>query len=517
MKIDNRESRNRLSNRGGKQGTSLAWVSCTLAFVLSTGMVWADFSYGTCLYDKPVPSKEGCTLNLGGVCKNRKAYTYTVSGEEVPRPLMRYEFNLTNMPSWCERAVLTVNGTSQTVTTAPQAPIVMAGTHDQTDTLGLTLTIKPNAEGTYRFFETSISASFETGSGWAGWRKIANYGVTQQRNGEAEIVYDYIQNTIMTRDDGSAVTNKRSVIIQKYNGTSETFTVPTEIGGDYVLALDEGAFKGNPHLKSVIVPPSVNVIGNSAFADCTNLVSAIIEGEVFGFSGKTLRIKNVQTSSLLYLITLREVKGVPSSLFAGCTRLQKAVFAPGQSRVGSSAFSGCTSLETLTIPRTLSYIGTGAFAKCSALKVVELSGKPPSNLIKAGFPEGVKMRYNGVWADTWLARYPGFSERFGTDFTTALTAQTGKRDGAGNPLSVWQDLVAGTDPTDETSAFTASISVDAVTGRPVIGWTPELPAAETALRTYRKFGKVHLSDPSWTEFFDNEEDFNFFKVVVDMK
>ena len=231
----------------------------------------------------------------------------------------------------------------------------------------------------------------------------------------------------------------------------------------------------------------------------------------------TLRIKNVQTSSLLYLITLREVKGVPSSLFAGCTRLQKAVFAPGQSRVGSSAFSGCTSLETLTIPRTLSYIGTGAFAKCSALKVVELSGKPPSNLIKAGFPEGVKMRYNGVWADTWLARYPGFSKRFGTDFTTALTAQTGKRDGAGNPLSVWQDLVAGTDPTDETSAFTASISIDAATGRPVIGWTPELPAAETALRTYRKFGKVHLSDPSWTEIFDNEEDFNFFKVVVDMK
>ena len=77
--------------------------------------------------------------------------------------------------------------------------------------------------------------------------------------------------------------------------------------------------------------------------------------------------------------------------------------------------------------------------------------------------------------------------------------------------------MAGTDPTDETSAFTASISVDAATGRPVIGWTPELPAAETALRTYRKFGKVHLSDPSWTEIFDNEEDFNFFKVVVDMK
>lgn len=517
MKIGNRESKNRRSNRVGRHGTSLAWITCTFAFVLSTGMVWADFSYGSCLYDKPVPPKEGCTLNLGGVCRNRKAYTYTVSGEEVPRPVMRYEFNLTNMPAWCERAILTVNGTSQTVTTAPQVPIVMVGTDEQTDTLGLTLTIKPNADGSYRFFEASISASFESGSGWAGWRKIANYGVTQQRNEGAEIVYDYIQNTIMTRDDGSAVTNKRSVIIQKYNGTSETFTVPTMIGGTRVLALDEGSFKGNPHLKSVIVPSSVNVFGNSAFADCTNLVSATIGGEIFGFSGKTLRIQNVQTSSLLYLITLRDVEGVPSSLFAGCTRLQKAVFAPGQSRVGPSAFWGCTSLETLTIPRTLSYIGTGAFANCSALRVVEFMGKPPVNLDKAGFPKDVKMRYNGVLAEEWIARYVGFADRFGTDFTTALTMQTGKRDGTGNPLFVWQDLVAGTDPTDETSVFRASISVDAVTGKPIVGWTPALPAAEAALRTYRKFGKVHLSDPSWTEIFDNEEDFNFFKVVVDMK
>ena len=61
------------------------------------------------------------------------------------------------------------------------------------------------------------------------------------------------------------------------------------------------------------------------------------------------------------------------------------------------------------------------------------------------------------------------------------------------------------------------ISFDAATGKPVIGWTPTLPREEAARRTYRKFGKVFLSDPTWTEISDNEADFNFFKVVVDMK
>lgn len=148
---------------------------------------------------------------------------------------------------------------------------------------------------------------------------------------------------------------------------------------------------------------------------------------------------------------------------------------------------------------------------------LEMWGEPPDNLAQAGFSKDVKLRYNGVWADEWISRYAGFADKFGTDFAAALTAQTGKRDGSGNPLFVWQDLVAGTDPTDETSTFRALISFDTATRKPVVGWTPTLPAAEATLRTYRKFGKVHLSDQTWTEISDNEADFNFFKVVVDMK
>ena len=117
----------------------------------------------------------------------------------------------------------------------------------------------------------------------------------------------------------------------------------------------------------------------------------------------------------------------------------------------------------------------------------------------------------------WAGQYPGFVEKFGSDFSEAITKQTGKRDSAGNPMFVWQDFVAGTDPTDENDVFSASITFDAVTGTPIISWTPELTVAEAAKRIYKTYGKVRLNDANWSLVNDNAADYNFFKVTVEMR
>ena len=54
---------------------------------------------------------------------------------------------------------------------------------------------------------------------------------------------------------------------------------------------------------------------------------------------------------------------------------------------------------------------------------------------------------------SWLSDY-GFGG-CEADFETADNSATGKRDGAGRLLSVWQDYVAGTDPTNIASRLTA--------------------------------------------------------------
>ncbi len=50
--------------------------------------------------------------------------------------------------------------------------------------------------------------------------------------------------------------------------------------------------------------------------------------------------------------------------------------------------------------------------------------------------------------------------------------KSGKKDSLGKDMFVWQDYIAGTDPTDPDDKFTASITV--MGGKVVISYSPEL-------------------------------------------
>ena len=117
---------------------------------------------------------------------------------------------------------------------------------------------------------------------------------------------------------------------------------------------------------------------------------------------------------------------------------------------------------------------------------------------------------------SWADNYPSFTTKFGTDFTKALAMKTGKRDGAGNDMFVWQDYVAGTDPTKEDDVFNASITI--VGGKVTISYSPELDDERKALRKYTTLGKKSLLDTDWTVVQEGQEaEYNFFKVSVEMK
>jgi dethiobiotin synthetase len=118
--------------------------------------------------------------------------------------------------------------------------------------------------------------------------------------------------------------------------------------------------------------------------------------------------------------------------------------------------------------------------------------------------------------DTWPSRFPSYTAKFGSDFTASLTKPTGKKDAAGNDLQVWQDYVAGTDPTDVNDVFRATVTMSGNT--PVVSWTPVLPAAEAAKRTYTILGRQSLLTGDWTVVPSGQEaNYNFFKVTVKMK
>ena len=111
----------------------------------------------------------------------------------------------------------------------------------------------------------------------------------------------------------------------------------------------------------------------------------------------------------------------------------------------------------------------------------------------------------------WLEKY-GLGTA--TDFETAANAKTGKRTAHGRELEVWEDYVAGTDPTNVTSVFTSVIEM--ISGKPKITWSPDLNEGGTkAERVYKVWGSKTL-DGQWFEVDGNEADYNFFTVSVEL-
>ena len=109
---------------------------------------------------------------------------------------------------------------------------------------------------------------------------------------------------------------------------------------------------------------------------------------------------------------------------------------------------------------------------------------------------------------SWLDKY---RLGVGTDFETAGNAASGKTQG-GKALQVWQDYVAGTDPTNLTSRFTAKIEM--VDGAPVVTWEPDLNT-NGVIRAYKVYGKETLEGGGEWQYPTNSLH-RFFKVTVDM-
>ena len=112
----------------------------------------------------------------------------------------------------------------------------------------------------------------------------------------------------------------------------------------------------------------------------------------------------------------------------------------------------------------------------------------------------------------WFKQFPGFREQFGDDLASALRMNTGKRTSSGEMMCVWQDYVAGTDPTDTKDVFKAFISF--TNGMPCINWTPDLNANGATVRTYTIEGRESLSHGTWEH--PTNSTHRFFRVKVDV-
>ena len=118
---------------------------------------------------------------------------------------------------------------------------------------------------------------------------------------------------------------------------------------------------------------------------------------------------------------------------------------------------------------------------------------------------------------TWFETYTALGGATVAEWQKIAEGAGVKTDASGAALPVWHDYVAGTDPTDVASHFTASVALE--DGKPVVSWSPALngDGVREGVRTYRVWGKANLTDAAWSEVApDDESTYRFFRVSVEM-
>ena len=268
---------------------------------------------------------------------------------------------------------------------------------------------------------------------------------------------------------------------------------------DGIVRIGSDAFCLCKKLQSLTIPSSVTQIGAYAFAGCANL-------KQIKFEGDAPQCRNVFADDYV------DVPFTPAVIHV---KQGSMGWVNWQGR--SLSYDVDVSPVTTNIVEHHCYMTITNVVVNYILNSVEPAfANPPT--ADTGFVNIITEVKGGAVAvpASWADNYPSFTTKFGTDFTKALSMKTGKNHGAGNDMFVWQDYVAGTDPTKPEDKFTASITV--VEGKVTVSYTPELDDDRKALRKYTTWGKKSLLDANWTVVQEGQEaEYNFFKVSVEMK
>ena len=154
--------------------------------------------------------------------------------------------------------------------------------------------------------------------------------------------------------------------------------------------------------RTTVIPNSIVVIGDMAFAACTGLISINIPEGVTQIGKSTFSsCSDLTAVSFPNTLTLIEAKA-----FRYCTNLTSLTLPNSLTFIDSEAFEDCRGLTSVSLPKNLDAMGDMAFANCSSLTSVVLpnglaSGKKAfancTDLTSVTIPEGNKVIPEGIF------------------------------------------------------------------------------------------------------------------------
>ncbi|MBQ9038122.1 MAG: fibronectin type III domain-containing protein [Clostridia bacterium] len=152
-------------------------------------------------------------------------------------------------------------------------------------------------------------------------------------------------------------------ILVKYKGAGGDVVIPNS-----VTVIGESAFAGCSSLTGVSIPDSVTNIGVGAFEDCSSLTSVSIPDSVTSIGEDAFS----WCSSLTSVSIPDSVTSIGDFAFYHCSSLTSVSIPGSVTSIGHFAFDSCSSLTSISIPDSVTSIGHSAFDSCSSLTSVSI-------------------------------------------------------------------------------------------------------------------------------------------------
>ncbi len=162
-----------------------------------------------------------------------------------------------------------------------------------------------------------------------------------------------------------------------------------------VTEIGEKAFEGCYGLTSIDIPNSVTEIGDRAFYSCYGLTSIVVGSGNPRYDSRNNCNAIIETASNTLLVGCRNtvipntVAVVGDYAFAYCADLTSIDIPNSVTKIGDGAFSCCKGLTSVDIPDSVTKIGIGAFEACTRLANIVI----PNSVTSIG----LSAFYNTVW------------------------------------------------------------------------------------------------------------------------
>ena len=202
-----------------------------------------------------------------------------------------------------------------------------------------------------------------------------------------------------------------------------------------VTTIEDNAFSNCRALTSVVIPSSVTKLYQQSFSECSSLKSIRVDENNRTYDSRNNCNAVIETATKTLLIGCQSTiipKGITSIAdrsFMNCEKLDSVKIPYGVTSIGNNAFYNCRGLVYVEIPNSVKTINYGAFNECYNIQTVVSKIKDPESMnMEWAFsgstgsailnvPKGTKQAYQNKYG--WSNFY--YIEEMGGDPLTAPT------------------------------------------------------------------------------------------------